>query len=87
MYTIGLIPTQDDEYLRVLELAGKRIEDKEGILSQLTRSPNKQKYIKIRQKIRYKIKKRKNRQTIRIMKGVKSKKETRRKNSCLNLRL
>jgi hypothetical protein len=65
----------------------KEWKKKEGIPSQVTRYLNKKQNIKITKKIRYKIKKTKKAKTIRIMKGVKSKNETRRNNSSLNLRL
>jgi hypothetical protein len=52
MYTIGPIPMEDEEFLRVLELAGKRWKKKEGIPSQVTRPLKKTKKIKIIKKIR-----------------------------------
>jgi hypothetical protein len=87
MYTIGPIPLEDEEFLRVLELAGKRVEEKRRDSKSGDKTPNKEEKHKDNTENKIKNKKRKKRKTIRIMRGVKSKKETRRKNASLNLRI
>jgi hypothetical protein len=42
MYTIGPIPTEDEEFLRVLELAGKRVEEKRSDSKSGDKAPKKE---------------------------------------------
>jgi hypothetical protein len=50
--TLGPIPMEDDEFLRVLELAGKRVEEKRRDSKLGDKALKKKKNIKIRKKIR-----------------------------------
>jgi hypothetical protein len=52
MYMIGPIPMEDEEFLRVLELAGKRVEEKRRDSKSGDKAPKKNKNIKIIKKIK-----------------------------------
>jgi hypothetical protein len=87
MYTIGPIPMEAEEFLRVLELAGKRVEEKRRDSKSGDKAPKQEEKHKDNKENKIKNKKEKKRKTIRIMRGVKAKKETRGTNASLNLRM
>jgi hypothetical protein len=85
MYTIGPIPIEDEEFLRVLELARTRVEQKRRDSKSGDKAPKKEEKHKDNKENKIKYEKRTKRKTIRIMMGLKSKKKTHRKKVSLNL--
>jgi hypothetical protein len=84
MDTIGPIPIEDEGFLKVLELARKPVDEKRRHSKSGDKAPKKEDIYKNNKENKIKVKKEKKRTTIRIMRRVKSKKESRRKNASIN---